>query len=40
MNVHLFGKNDSPCCVNFVMKHIAPNQKDRDHCLINTWKYG
>lgn len=39
MNVHLFGKNDSPCSVNFAMKHIASNQKDRAYCLINTWKY-
>ena len=23
MNVHLFGKNDSPCVVNFVIKQIA-----------------
>ena len=28
MNSNLFGMNHSTCCVNFVMKHTAPSQKD------------
>ena len=33
MNVHLFGKNDSPCVVNFVIKKIAKDKYDTDHVI-------
>ena len=28
MNVHLFGKIDSPCCTNWSLKKTALNQRD------------
>ena len=33
MNVHLFGKNDSPCLVNFVIKQLAKDKYDTDHIV-------
>ena len=36
MNVHLFGKNDSPCVVNFVIKKIAKDKYDTDTTVTNT----
>ena len=33
MNVQLFGKNDSPCVVNFVIKQIANDKYDTDHIV-------
>ena len=36
MKVHLFGKNDSPCCVNFVMKHIAENERDSSELIAKS----
>ena len=28
MNVHLFGKNDSPCVANFALKKAGADKKD------------
>ena len=36
MNVHLFGKNDSPCVVNFVIKKIAKDKYDTDHVVAKS----
>ena len=36
MNVHLFGKNDSPCVVNFVIKKIAKDKYDADHLVAKS----
>ena len=33
MNVHLFGKNDSPCALNFVIKQVAKDKYDIDHIV-------
>ena len=36
MNVHLFGKNDSPSVVNFVIKKIAKDKYDADHLVAKS----
>ena len=36
MNVHLFGKNDSPCVVNFVIMKIAKDKYDTDHLVAKS----
>ena len=36
MSVHLFGKNDSPCIVNFVIKQVAKDKYDTDHTVAKS----
>ena len=36
MNVHLFGKNDSPCLVNFAIIQIAKDKYDTDHIVAKS----
>ena len=36
INVHLFGKNDSPCVVNFIIKKIAKDKSDTDHVVAKS----
>ena len=36
INVHLFGKNDSPCVVNFVIKKIAKDKYDTDDVVAKS----
>ena len=36
MNVHLFGKSDSPCVVNFVIKQIARDNYYTDHLVAKS----
>ena len=36
MNVHLFGKNDSPCVANFALKKAGADKKDIKHLSVVT----
>ena len=36
MNVHLFGKNDSPCVANFALKRASKDKKDIIHPSVST----
>ena len=36
MNVHLFGKNDSPCVANFFIKQVAKDKCDTDHIVAKS----
>ena len=36
MNVHLFGKNDLACVVNFVIKQVAKDKYDTDHIVAKS----
>ena len=36
INVHLFGKTDSSCVVNFVIKKIAKDKYDTDHAVAKS----
>ena len=34
--MHLFGENDSPCIVNFVIKNITKDKYDTDHIVAKS----
>ena len=36
MNVHLFGKNDSLCVANFVIKQVAKDKYNTDHIVAKS----
>ena len=36
MNVHLFGKNDSRCVVNFAIKQVAKDKYNTDHIVAKS----
>ena len=36
MNIHLFGKNDSPCIANFAFKKVGTDKKDIIHPSVIT----
>ena len=36
LNVHLFGKTDSSCVVNFIIRKVAKDKYDTDHAVAKS----